>query len=143
MTRRRRRSTLVAVGRQPLTPGQLSLREGQLRTITQVAHNAGWADRFGQPIGWGDLNPADLHRVASALPPGEAFVAVSEWTPLPCSKVHEHAVWVVTDGNIYRRSPSGHRRGVTEDFSDGFDGKFTWLSQQDIKRLLSGCLWPV
>lgn len=54
---------------------RLGLRSGQARTRT-VARNCEWYDRYGNRLGYGDLNTVDLKRIAAELGPEDLFLAI-------------------------------------------------------------------
>lgn len=56
---------------------QRLIREGQCLT-DDTFHNAGWYNKLGEKIGWGDLSVVCLQNIPRLLPPGEVFVVLSE-----------------------------------------------------------------
>lgn len=56
---------------------RFGLRVGQIRGRDMV-HNAGWYDRTGKKLGWGDLSPDDFRRISLDLGEGELFIVLSE-----------------------------------------------------------------
>jgi hypothetical protein len=59
--------------------GPFGLYSGQMRGgITKIQHNAGWFNRAGELLGWGDLCAVDFLAIASTLPHGTPFVVLSE-----------------------------------------------------------------
>jgi hypothetical protein len=59
-------------------PGFEFLSCGQMRTHENFGHNAGWYNKLGEKIGWGDLNADDVKRIMRNLQQGELFITVSE-----------------------------------------------------------------
>jgi len=51
---------------------------GQMRVKEHFGHNAGWYNKSGEKIGWGDLNVEDVKKLMRNLQPGELFITVSE-----------------------------------------------------------------
>lgn len=54
------------------------LRCGQIRHQEHFGHNAGWYNKFGEKIGWGDLSKQDVQRIQKALIDHELFITVAE-----------------------------------------------------------------
>jgi hypothetical protein len=72
-------------------------------------HNGGWYNKAGEWLGWGDLCPSDLERIAAVLDEGEMFVILREsdrprtkgqpdMTPADLAK---KAAYVVTNGRFH------------------------------------------
>ncbi len=61
---------------QPLD-GPFGLRRGQ-RRVERFYHNAGWFNRTGEKLGWGDLSPDDIRKIMSELPEDEIFIIIAE-----------------------------------------------------------------
>jgi hypothetical protein len=59
-------------------PGFEFLTCGQIRTHENFGHNAGWYNKNGEKIGWGDLSKKDVQNIQKALQDGELFITVSE-----------------------------------------------------------------
>lgn len=59
-------------------PGFEFLTCGQIRTHENFGHNAGWYNKDGEKIGWGDLDKRDVQKIQSALQDGELFITVGE-----------------------------------------------------------------
>lgn len=53
------------------------LRCGQMRSL-YFCHNAGWYNKHGEKIGWGDLNLSDFKKLRDGLLSTEAFLILSE-----------------------------------------------------------------
>ncbi|MEK7641044.1 MAG: hypothetical protein AAB389_03550 [Patescibacteria group bacterium] len=68
------RPEVRVAGQQPL----FSLRHGQLRHQGEFGHNAGWYNKQGEKLGYGDLNTGDLQRIAAELEEGELFITMGE-----------------------------------------------------------------
>lgn len=56
---------------------KLKINEGQIRG-KDFCHNAGWYDKSGKKIGWGDLDIKDLNNIRKNLPEGEALFILGE-----------------------------------------------------------------
>lgn len=55
------------------------LRCGQMcGSSTRMAKNAGWYNKSGEKLGFGDLSAADFQRISSELENGELFIVLSE-----------------------------------------------------------------
>lgn len=55
------------------------LRCGQLRgRRRRIAKNAGWYDRHGHKLGWGDLSADDLAKIMSGISRHEVFLVLGE-----------------------------------------------------------------
>ncbi|MCI0479430.1 hypothetical protein L0Y59_02700 [Candidatus Uhrbacteria bacterium] len=59
------------------TVGPFGMSSGQIRGHDLV-HNGSWFNRAGEKLGWGDLSPLDLLRIAVELEGDEAFIVLSE-----------------------------------------------------------------
>lgn len=55
----------------------LGLYSSQMRG-NDLIHNGGWYNRQGVKLGWGDLSPADLMRIAEKITGDEAFIILPE-----------------------------------------------------------------
>ncbi len=55
---------------------QLGLRSGQFRALRRIACDYEWYDRYGNRLGFGELDTTDLKRIAEELGPNDVFVAV-------------------------------------------------------------------
>jgi hypothetical protein len=59
--------------------GPFGLRCGQMRhRKVRAAKNAGWYNRRGEKLGWGDLSHEDLDLIRRGLPADEAFIILCE-----------------------------------------------------------------
>jgi hypothetical protein len=56
---------------------KLGLRDGQCLS-RDTFHNAGWYNRGGDKIGWGDLSPESIHNIAKNLEDDEVFIILPE-----------------------------------------------------------------
>ena len=54
------------------------LRCGQMRRKETFGHNAGWYNKLGEKIGWGDLNKEDVVQLTKTLQDGELFITLGE-----------------------------------------------------------------
>jgi hypothetical protein len=64
-------------GRRP--SGLFGLLNGQLSgRRVRAAKNAGWYNRDGEKLGWGDLSFDDIVRIRDGLRPGELFITLGE-----------------------------------------------------------------
>lgn len=63
-------------GKKP--PGFEFLHCGQIRSHESFGHNSGWYNKFGEKLGWGDLNKSDILQIIQALPEDELFVTLGE-----------------------------------------------------------------
>lgn len=61
-----------AAGRFGLVCGQMRARRDRF------AKNAGWYNRDGEKLGWGDLSYLDIRRIVAGLRKGELFLILSE-----------------------------------------------------------------
>lgn len=60
--------------------GPFGLRSGQMcRDGVKVKHNAGWFNRAGELLGWGDMSTADFAAIATELPRDEVFIVLDEY----------------------------------------------------------------
>ncbi|TSC83037.1 MAG: hypothetical protein G01um101419_309 [Parcubacteria group bacterium Gr01-1014_19] len=109
-------------------PGQepmFGLRFGQLRHMGEFGHNAGWYNKAGEKLGYGDLATGDLQKIAAELEEGELFITMGEqdsfwtfvtehrgWLGAQCvtsqdehspgiAYVAEKAVYVIAKGKVY------------------------------------------
>jgi hypothetical protein len=58
---------------------RFGLMGGQCRNrATSLARNAGWYNKTGEKLGWGDLSVLDARRIAAGLRKGELFLVLSE-----------------------------------------------------------------
>ncbi|RDJ34978.1 MAG: hypothetical protein DWQ19_09090 [Crenarchaeota archaeon] len=57
--------------------GPFDLFCGQTRRDSLV-HNGGWYNKYGEKLGWGDLNKKDLHRIKNNLQDDELFIILGE-----------------------------------------------------------------
>ncbi len=82
-------------------------------------HNGGWYNKAGEWLGWGDLSPSDLERIAAVIEDDELFVIVHEsdrprgkgqpdMTPAELAK---KAVYVVTKGRFHLVDREGYYTG--------------------------------
>lgn len=78
MTRRKKRlRRKLFYSRRPKP--DFGLRNGQMRPrTTRAVKNAGWYNRQGEKLGWGDLSMADMRRIAQSLRKGEMVILLSE-----------------------------------------------------------------
>jgi hypothetical protein len=58
--------------------GLFGLSCGQMR-CPDVVHNGGWYNHLGEKLGWGDLSPDDLNRIAAELKDDEVFIILGEY----------------------------------------------------------------
>lgn len=57
--------------------GPFGMRQSQIRAH-EICHNAGWYNKNGEKIGWGDLDGRDFIRIMEELPEGEFFIVLGE-----------------------------------------------------------------
>ena len=57
--------------------GPFGLACGQMRGH-DFCHNAGWYNKAGEKLGWGDLSLDDIRTICREIDPGELFVILSE-----------------------------------------------------------------
>ena len=55
---------------------KLGLRTGQFRAVRHIACDYEWYDKYGNRLGFGELDITDLKRIAAELRPDDVFVAV-------------------------------------------------------------------
>ena len=60
-----------------LSCNTFGLMYAQNRT-DEVIRNAGWFNKAGEKLGWGDLSIRDMDNISALLPDGELFLALSE-----------------------------------------------------------------
>ena len=101
------------------------LRYGQLRDRGEFGHNAGWYNKQGEKLGYGDLSTGDLQKITAGLEEGELFITMGEresfwnfvtelrgWLGAHCKTsdkehnpgvayVAEKAVYVIAKGKVY------------------------------------------
>jgi hypothetical protein len=89
------------------------LHAGQVRA-RRVARDCQWYDRFGNQLGFGDLNAVDLRRIAAALGPEDLFVAVeapslpspggdlTTQASVPAAELVNHSTYAITQGRVCR-----------------------------------------
>jgi len=77
-------------------------------TKQDLVHNGGWYNKVGEWLGWGDLSPLNLKRVAEVLEEGEMFITLGERdrTGSGCEDatptyLAENARFVVTKGVVH------------------------------------------
>ncbi len=58
--------------------GRFGLHRGQAAVYGQVIEDAGWYNKFGTKIGFGDLSSFDIARISCELGEDEAFVAMEK-----------------------------------------------------------------
>jgi hypothetical protein len=113
----------------------------QMRT-DGLLNNAGWFNSAGEKIGFGDLGIQDLHKISSAIPKGESFLALSEFdtswsipSHLDASApgidyVMQNCLWYICSGAIYRVRDSGPLEEATR---NGI--KYTRISRPEFYKL--------
>lgn len=92
---------------------KLGLRGGQFRTLLRIACDYEWYDKFGNRLGFGELDTTHLKRIAAELGPNDVFVAVEspdhglrtgntmrEKTTL--ESLVKHGSYVITKGRVCR-----------------------------------------
>lgn len=88
------------------------LQTGQVRT-RRVARNCEWYDKYGNRLGFGDLNTIDLKRIAAGLGPNDIFLAIEN--PAAClpegdsirerpavETLVKHSSYAITQGRVCR-----------------------------------------
>lgn len=58
------------------TSNLFGLRCGQIRYEGRRTHDAGWYNKAGEKIGWGDLSNHDMTQIASELATDELFIVL-------------------------------------------------------------------
>jgi hypothetical protein len=53
-------------------------REPAYRDGTRIIKNAGWYNKDGDRLGWGDLDATDIDRITAQLEPDEYFVVLGQ-----------------------------------------------------------------
>lgn len=92
--------------------GPFGLRSGQMSGGGgKIQHNAGWFNRQGQLLGWGDMGPSDFTAIAAELPQDEVFVVLDEeawrfngkedYEEQGTDHVVAHADMIVRNGRCY------------------------------------------
>lgn len=79
---------------------------GQMRGHN-LFHNAGWYNERGEKLGWGDLSPADLQRIAAELEDGEVFAILYEG-----DSYWNFVQWLKGEGMKMRVQPTVEAPGV-------------------------------
>ncbi len=92
---------------------KLGLRTGQFRAVRHIACDYEWYDKYGNRLGFGELDITDLKRIAAELRPDDVFVAVEspdhdlrtsytmrEKTSL--ESLVKHSSYVITRGRVCR-----------------------------------------
>lgn len=99
------------------------LRCGQMRPMKGLIGNAGWYNRAGEKLGFGDIGSRDLQTIANELAPNEVFAIVPEqdsyWAFVYPKKgfdlqeeapgpdyVAQHAVYIVMQNEVLYISAS-------------------------------------
>jgi hypothetical protein len=59
------------------TGNLFGLHCGQIRS-RDFCHNAGWYNKLGEKLGWGDLSVEDFQRIRRELEEGEMFIILGE-----------------------------------------------------------------
>lgn len=98
---------------------RFGLREGQIEDAGRVIKDAGWYSAVGVKLGYGDLNSAQIARIAKELQPDEMFVALNE----------EDSFWkhVKTPGIIGSLSVSA----IEKQIDDEEDGGSPLIGEKD------------
>lgn len=111
--------------------------------VDGLLNNAGWFNRAGDKLGFGDLAIHDLHTISVAIPKGESFIVLSEFdtawdipshldsTSPGSDYVIQNCVWYVCSNAIYRVRSDGK---LEEADRDGI--KYTRISRQEFYKLI-------
>jgi hypothetical protein len=122
------------------------LRTGRMCGRGEIGHNAGWYNKEGEKLGFGDLDKSDIPKIQKALEPGQWFITLGEqdsfWAfvtsfgPIgamcgrteneknPGQKyVAEHYIYAFTKDKVY----CSHQRSDHGEF----------LSREDLFRMIS------
>ena len=86
--------------------GPFGLRCGQMRSNSLV-HNAGWYNRNGEKIGWGDLTNENILEIIDGLEDGELFIVLGEMDSF-WKFVEQHG----TIGSMCQRSEKEAQPGI-------------------------------
>jgi len=125
---------------------------GQIRSRPdKTTHNSGWYNKLGEKLGWGDLDVDDFRRISSELENGEFFIILGEqdsyWRLHETGRAHleeapgvdyvaEHAMFIITQGQLYFVNDSGFREEETKDM---YSLQFKVLNGHDaVKQLMKG-----
>jgi len=103
-----------------------------------LLNNAGWFNKYGEKLGYGDITIADLKKVSASIPKDELFIILPEfetsWS-MPSSLdssapgldyVTQNCSWCILSNTIYRIKPEGAAENLTK---DGVD--YTKISRQE------------
>lgn len=62
----------------PTRNAPFGLMCGQMRARSSFGHNAGWYNKKGEKLGFGDLNGKDIQNIQNGLEQDELFIILSE-----------------------------------------------------------------
>ncbi len=96
----------------PAAAGPFGLRSDQMRSAPVLIQNAGWYNRCGEFLGYGDLAPRDFQRISSEIDEDEIFFVLHEgyWRMPSQAKKYlrfglEHvfhvADYIITRGHVH------------------------------------------
>lgn len=144
-------------GRAPL----FGLYYGQYRhRDNSYGHNAGWYNKLGEKLGYGDLSVNDVKRIAAELEEGELFITMGEqdsfWKfvtfnpgtigahcatspeeQAPGQKyVAEKAVYVITKGKIYVGDEGWKRNDILAKKSAAVGVPFEAISAKQLLEMM-------
>lgn len=107
---------------------RFSIHDGQIRTIEFFGHNAGWFNKDGRQVGYGDLNNHDIQNIMANLEEGEKFITVGEsdlyvvhgeQPIIDKEYVANHCRYIVTKGETYYVDRYGFGKGDEYSYHDG------------------------
>ena len=81
----------------------------------KLFHNAGWYNRKGEEIGWGDLSVKDLKNIKGGLRTGELFIVMSEINRSDKKDYIHNTHCIINSHTIYFIK---NREGVAEEMGE-------------------------
>lgn len=129
---------------------QLRLNMGQCGDDS-FGHNAGWYDKHGQKIGWGDIGKIEVNTIPLLLKPGQVLITTGEhasfWdVPKDMNPEfpgidyvikHARLIFMSTaSGTVQVGTPSWARYWIPDKYDDRQFGKETVLRGEVFKVLL-------
>lgn len=131
---------------------------GQIRSKEHFGHNAGWYNKKGEKIGWGDLDVKDIKSLMKTLQKDELFITLGEhdsfWKfvtafngPIGsmCATdktekepgidyIAEHARFIISHNEIFSNCNQFFEEPGTKQEIDGIE--FTYLTMEEVKGLM-------
>ena len=112
-----------------------------IRKIT-IIRNAGWYDKLGKKIDWGDLSAGDFKRISKEIKAGEFFITLDQLHSDRAPKIPDinyvakHALFVIASKKLYRVYPTEQCRNSKSEFSKLLGLRFKILTPSQVKELM-------